>query len=91
MVKVRVLRSEFQLVPISKGEWVIGDDETVPTEGYYDFMDTPSELKFQGCSPGTSYDHTITVRVTVLPKPIASIMPLVDLLTRMLQRMGVLG
>jgi hypothetical protein len=90
MVKVRLMRAEFQLVPLSKGEWVIGDDETVVTEAYYDLTETPSELKFLGCSPGTSYNHTITVRVGILPRPIASMLPLMDLLTKMLQRMGVL-
>lgn len=89
LVKVRLFKSEFQLVPLSKGEWVTGDDETVPTEGYYELETSPAELKFVGCSPGTSYDHVVTVRVTVLPKQIASMLPVVDLLTRLLQRMGV--
>jgi len=91
LVKVRLLRSEFQLVPLSKGEWVTGDDETVPTEGYYELETTPTQLKFLGCAPTTSYDHTVTVRVTVLPKQVASMLPVADLLTRLLQRMGVIG
>lgn len=89
LVKVRLFKSEFQLVPLSKGEWVTGDDESVPTEGYYDLETSPAQLKFVGCSPGTSHDHTVTVRVTVLPKQIASMLPVIDLLTRLLQRMGV--
>jgi len=72
LVKVRLLRSEFQLVPLSRGEWVTGDDETVPTETYYVLKETPAQLKFVGCSPGTSYAHMVTVRVAVEPPEVAS-------------------
>jgi len=72
LVKVRLLRSEFQLVPLSRGEWVTGDNETVPTETYYQLKETPAQLKFVGCSPGTSYAHTLTVRVAVEPPEVAT-------------------
>jgi hypothetical protein len=71
-VKARLLRSEFQLVPLSRGEWVTGDGETVPTEGYYELDEVPAELKFVGCSPGSTYDHVVTVRVSIIPAEIAS-------------------
>lgn len=71
-VKVQLLRSEFQLVPLNRGEWVTGDDETVPTEPYYELDETPAELKFLGCSPGAAYDHVVTVRVAVQPAEVAS-------------------
>ena len=70
-VKVRLLRSEFQLVPLSGGEWVTGDDEVVPTESYYELDETPAELKFVGCSPLATYNHTVTVRVAVQPAEVA--------------------
>jgi len=89
LVKVRILRSEFQLVPLSKGEWVTGDDETIPTETFYDLEQTPAQLKFLGCSPGSGYAHKVTVRVTVLPKSVASMIPVIELLTALLSRMGV--
>ena len=88
MVKVRLFRHESQLVPLSRGEWVTGDDETVPTETYYELEETPAQLKLVGCSPGTQFDHTITVRITVLPKPVASMLPLIELITKMLARTG---
>ena len=71
-VKVRLLRSEFQLVPLSGGEWVTGNDETVPTESYYELDETPAELKFLGCSPLATHPHTVTVRVAVQPAEVAS-------------------
>lgn len=88
LVKVRIRRSEFQLVPLSKDEWITGDDETIPTEAYYELESTPTELKFIGASPGTTYDHTVTVRIQVLPKLVASFAPLANLLTSLLQRIG---
>lgn len=87
-VKVRLLRSESQLVPLSGGEWVTGDDETVPTEPYYELNETPAELKLQACSPLASYSHTVTVRVAVTPAEVASpgriLGALVDAMRRLL-------
>ena len=90
MVKTRLDRFKFQLVPLSAGEWVTGDNETVPFTEFFEIREVPPELVFYGCSPGTSYGHTVTVRVTVLPKRVASMIPLLELLTKMLRRMGVL-
>ena len=67
MVKIRILRWTFQLVPLSKEEWVTGNDETVPTEQSYELLETPFMLEFQGCSPDTTYLHRITVRIEVNP------------------------
>jgi hypothetical protein len=86
LVKVHLLHDEFQLVPLSRGEWVTGDDETIPTEAYYELASPPYSLKFVGCSPGTTYDHVVTIRVSVLPKGVASMLPLVELLTRLVNR-----
>ena len=67
MVKVRLFRWGFQLIPLVDGEWITGDDETVPTETYYELSATPFSLMFKGCSPDTSYDHTISVRIEMEP------------------------
>jgi hypothetical protein len=88
MVKIKLLRNEAQLIPLNLGNWVTGDAETVTTPEYYELSETPTQLKFIGCSPGTTFKHTITVRITILPKPIASLLPVMDLLTRMMQRLG---
>jgi len=72
LVKVRLLRYGSQLVPLSRGEWVTGDGETIPTEGYYEMEDEPLALRFVGCSPRTYYPHKITVRVQLTPEEIAT-------------------
>jgi hypothetical protein len=66
-VKVRLLRPEFQLVPLSKDEWITGDDEAIPTETRYEIIGTPTYIKFVGCSPDASYDHTISIRIELEP------------------------
>lgn len=89
MVKVRLSRGGvFQIFPLSAGEWVTGDDATVGFNYFFDLTDRPRELRFEGCSPGTSFDHTVTIRVTILPKAVASMIPLIQILTKVLQRMG---
>lgn len=65
LVKVRLHFHEFQLVPLSRGEWLTGDDEAIPSETYYEMGSPPYELKFVGHSTGTTYAHTVTVRVEV--------------------------
>lgn len=90
LVKVRLFHRDFQLVPLSKGEWVTGNDEVVPTESYFSLASTPYTLKFVACSPSSDYEHTITVRATVLPQEMATFAPLVELLTKMLRGLGLL-
>lgn len=68
LVGVRLLRWTFQLVPLSSGEWITGDNETVPTETHYELLEVPTFLTFKGCSPSTGYPHMITVRVEVNPE-----------------------
>lgn len=90
LVKVRLKHWESVLVPLNRGEWITGDDEAVRASMYFDLPKGPYELKFEGCSPGTSYAHTVTVRISVLPHAVASMIPVIELLTKLLQRMGVL-
>jgi len=89
IVKVRLLHREFQLVPLSSGEWVTGDDETISFPEYFEIKGRPFSLKFVGCSPNSGYDHTITIRITMLPRNIASMLPVVEALSRLLSRIGV--
>lgn len=87
-VGVRLCRWTFQLVPLSSEEWVTGDDESISTETYYELLEVPTFFTFKGCSPDTSYDHTVTVRIEVNPVVSASQQALIDRLDKLL---GVLG
>jgi len=87
LVKVRLLRYGSQLIPLSRGEWLTGDGETVPTEVYYEILEEPYMLRFVGCSPGTQYEHTVTVRVSVMPPRPDPVAQLVELLHTLLKRL----
>lgn len=88
MVKVRILQGRFQIYPLSRGEWITGDAEAVPIERYYKMPKEPYELTFQGAAPDTDHPHTVTVRFIVLPEKVASMLPLIKLLTSIFGRMA---
>jgi len=91
VVKVRLTRGGIRRVaPLNPDEWVTGDDESVTWHTYIDLEDYPRDLDFTACSPGTLYEHRVTVRLELLPRRVASMIPVVELLTRLLQRMGVI-
>jgi len=87
LVKVRIFHHGSQLVPLTKDSWLTGDDEPIVSEQYFE-VDTPKyDLQFVGASPNCDYDHTITVRVTVLPPAVASILSVVKVLEKMYNRL----
>jgi len=88
LVKVRILRLQSQIWPLSPGEWITGDDEIIDAPEYYEFLKGPYTLKLIGCAPSTTYDHTITVRLVILPKPVASMAPFLDLLQKLFSRIS---
>jgi len=68
LVRIRLLRYESQLVPLNPASWLRGDDETVPCEVYQEIYEAPAELKFEGGNEDDTYEHTIGVRINVIPK-----------------------
>jgi hypothetical protein len=90
LVNIRLLHEESPLIPNNKDTWLTGDNETVAIPEYFELTTTPYALKFVGISPGTAYAHTISVRITILPKTVASLLPLLDIFTRIAQRMGLM-
>jgi hypothetical protein len=91
MVKVRLWHGEFQIVPLNKDEWITGDGEEVKFTEFYEVDEEPYEMKIRACSPDTTNDHTITLRMVVLPKMAASLIPFIDLLTKFFRRIGVIS
>ncbi len=88
LVKVRIFRSDFQLIPLSHSEWVTGDGETVPTETYYKLDEAPRQLKFIGCSPTTTYDHVITVRIQILPSEVVESTAVLEAINKIAEVIG---
>jgi len=90
LVAIRLLHAESPLIPLNKDTWLTGDDETVSSPEYFELSTEPYALKFVGKSPGTSYAHTISVRITVLPREVASLLSLLDIFTKIAKRMGLI-
>jgi hypothetical protein len=88
MVKVRLFQEALQLVPLTADEWVTGDDETVPTETYAELLSKPYKLRFKACSPDTTYDHKITVRIEIQPEEAAGIASLTRMFKGLLDKLG---
>jgi len=88
MVKVRLFLEALQFVPLSEDEWVTGDDETVPTETGIELVDKPYKLKLMACSPDTTYDHKITVRIEVKLEEVAGVGALTRMFRGFLEKLG---
>ncbi len=63
--------SEAQILPVPRGEWASGDDEEVIAAYDIEFRREKEALKVEAISPDSDFDHTITVRITMLPAYIA--------------------
>jgi hypothetical protein len=89
LVQVQLLQDESVLVPQNGDTWLNGDDETIESEIYFEFDSPPYALKFVGISPGTTYNHTILVRVEILSAdeafPSVAMTDLVQILTQYLR------
>ncbi len=88
MVKVRLKRWGFQLVPLSSDEWVTGDDETVPTERQYKLLEVPIFLTLEACSPDTIYDHTISVHITIEDEVSSELQEVINRLDKVIELLG---
>ena len=66
MVKVKLRRGLHQVWPTDPEGYFASDDEVVDFDEHYPMDDMPYLLTFVGYSPGTTYDHTIAVRVGIL-------------------------
>jgi len=68
MVHCVILHHEHQIVPSTEGMTMIGDGIPIEWSEYYESYQPPYELKIKAWGVGCSYNHTITVRVAILPR-----------------------
>jgi hypothetical protein len=90
LVKVKLMRWDWQLVPLNRDSWLTGDDETVATETKYLIDDVPTELKFLGCAPSAKYDHVVSVRINLEREDVNPVKTLSDQLTSLFRRLGLM-
>jgi len=73
LVKVRLTKGKlFGILPTNPDEWITGDGATVSYRMNKLIDDKPYELDFTACSPNTSYQHRITIRIEMLPEEVAT-------------------
>ena len=89
MVKIRLFLESLQFVPLSEDEWITGDDETIPTETGIELTDKPYKLKFHGCSPDTTYNHIVTVRIEVKLQEAAGVLGLTRIVKAAFEELGI--
>ena len=90
LVYATISDSLTQLLPFNAKGGAAADDETVGGAYFWELLKSKPELILRAWSPDATYDHKITFRVNILPQKVATMIPVIDLLTRLLRRMGVI-
>jgi hypothetical protein len=65
LVGVRILRGPLQLYPLTVGEWIISDDETVHFPADFELDERPYTLTLEGYNIDEAYNHTVSVSITL--------------------------
>jgi len=68
MVYCTIAHHEHQIAPSTEQMTMSGNADPIEWNEYYKCYQLPHELKIRAWSPGTTYDHTISVRVAILPR-----------------------
>uniref|UniRef100_A0A6M3Y2N6 Uncharacterized protein n=1 Tax=viral metagenome TaxID=1070528 RepID=A0A6M3Y2N6_9ZZZZ len=67
-----IYHREHQILPTNINEAFNGEGYTIPIDEHFDLTEPPHNLLARGWSPNATYDHTITVRVGILPEEVVS-------------------
>jgi hypothetical protein len=65
LVGVRILRGSLQLYPLTVGEWIVSDDETVHFPADFELDERPYALTLEGYNVDDTYTHTVSVSITL--------------------------
>ncbi len=71
LVKVRIRRALFQVLPINGDEPAAWDNGIEGGTYHYQMFDEPYQLEVYGYAPSATQDHTVTIFVNQLPREIA--------------------
>lgn len=66
MVKLVICDGLFQVFPSNPGGYFSGTHPPISGKVFYELNNEPFELQIYAWSPGTEYDHTVTVRFWIL-------------------------
>jgi len=68
LAHVQIWYHESQLYPHGRDEDFAADAYTIKFTDQFEINEPPYELKIKGWNEDDTYDHTITVRVNIVPK-----------------------
>ncbi|MBI2869388.1 MAG: hypothetical protein HYX96_06150 [Chloroflexi bacterium] len=90
MVKVGILHGLHQFLPTNPDGYFASDDENINIDEHYELTEAPFILKAVGYSPGTTYNHTISIRIGILsPEIIEPYAGVSGMLRKFLKLVGV--
>jgi len=78
MVHCVILHHEHQIAPSTEGMTMIGDGIPIEWNEYYESYQPPYELKIKAWGVDCEYEHTVTIRVAVLPRKAIIALAIVD-------------
>lgn len=78
LVHCVILHHEHQIFPSTENMDLAGDGFPIVWDEYYESYQPPYELKIKAWGDSCSYDHTITVKVAVLPRKAIIALAIVD-------------
>jgi len=67
LVGIAIFNGLHQLWPTNPTEYFISDDETISFREHYELIEEPFELYSVGYTMDDTYDHTIVLRIGILP------------------------
>ncbi len=90
MVKVKLYQGGHQFLPTNPEGSFASDDEILVLDEHYELTSAPYILTAVGSSPGTTYPHTISIRIGLLaPELINPFMGLPGLMQKFLKLVGI--
>lgn len=92
MVKLRLRENGHQFLPTNPDGYFASDDEVLEIDEFYELTTEPYSLKAVGYSDGTTYNHTISVRIGILrPEEVERSSGLMMALKRFFKLVGIGG
>jgi len=67
MVQIQLFWGKHPIFPRNSESWVKGNGYVVSHECFYFIYQQPYKLNYKAHSEGTRYEHTITVRIHMMP------------------------
>ena len=89
MVKLKLMEGGHQFLPTNPEGYFATDDEVLNIDEFYELKTEPYTLKAVAFSPGTTYNHTISMRIGILrPEEVEKASGLMAALKKFLKLVG---